>query len=232
MNFAPYHNFLACQRLEEAVQDIRDRGAIPEAVCVGYDKYHYSLLHKLRSARYHVDNLREYLEAQATATHHVSALELVYQVNFHFDGFTHSVGSALDIFAREVLTYFGVPLPGQVYFEIAERSLRELRPGDAVLQLLASPAWRAEFADYRNTATHESVVGTQYQMMVSVEGDVETRWLVFPLPDDPRSNERTYRRNPDIVEYCRMTFVRLLRFLNQAYDHLATRIHDLGTLPL
>ncbi|MBI3529119.1 MAG: hypothetical protein HY067_14265 [Betaproteobacteria bacterium] len=232
MNFVPYHAFRDCEVLEETIQNLRANGAIPGNVCASYDTYHFSLLHKLRSAKYHADTLREYLETQATATHQVSPFDLIYRVNFHFDGFGYCIGSALDIFSREILTYFGIPLPQLVYFDTAENQLLAQRAGDPVIALIQSPAWRQEFSDYRNTATHESVVGTEYQIAVSVVGSTEKKRLVFPLPDDPRVLPRTYRRNPDIVEYCRLTMFRVLSIFNQTYAHVNGRIQNAGTLPI
>lgn len=229
MSFAPHHKFAGAVKLEKAIAAARSAGNLPDSVYSDYEKYHFSLLHKLRSARYHVDTLTGYLSSGSTQT---SPADLVYRVNFHFDGFLHVVGSATDIFAREVLTYFGVPLPGKVYYHTAHTLLTAQRPGDAILAHLSDPTWRGEFGDYRNTATHESLIGTRYQLSVDVHGQATTTRVVFPIPDDPRATNKTYRRNPDIVQYCCRTFKRVLSHFNQCYDEIAARVASTNSLPL
>jgi len=187
-------------------------------------------LHKLRSAKYHVECLKSYLESQDPSK--TQAPDIVYQVNFHFDGFLHVLGSGADIFAREMLTYFGVTLPGLVYFHTAEELIGGARPGDPVLPLLAPPAWRAEFGEYRNTATHESLIGTTFTIRVEVQGRKQIQRLEYPVPDDPRASPRTFKKYPDIVEYCRLTYRRWLTLFNKTYEHVAARIKTANVLPL
>ncbi len=232
MNFAPYHRFARCNALERLIISLREQGTVPDNIFEGFLRYHYSLVHKLRSARYHADTIRDYLSAQQTQR--AAPRDVVYRVNYHFDGFTHVVGSAMDIFAREVITYFGLPLPANVYFNTAHSEIALARPGDLILPLIDTPAWRLEFSDYRNTATHENLVGTSYQIDIEVRGHSESRRMVFPLPDDPRAApiERTFRRNPNVVHYCERTLSRVLSLFNVAYEHLCQRIRTGGRLPI
>jgi hypothetical protein len=232
MNFAPRHQFRNCSSLEAAIEQLFEGGNVPQHLYDAYLLYHFSLVHKLRSARYHADTIQGYLASQQT--HNVTALDVVYRVNFHFDGFTHTLGSALDIFAREILTYFGVALPKKVHYGSARVQLKNARPGDPILPYLDDPTWRDEFGHYRNTATHESVVGSRFDIKVDVQGNVATRRMVFPLPDNPRAaaNARTFRRNPDITEYCNQTLRRVLSHFNRAYGHVCGRVVAAKRLPL
>jgi hypothetical protein len=230
MSFPPYHAFASCGALERRIEAARLAGNVPDPVYRAYEKYHFSILHKLRSARYHVDGLAGYLSSGGVLA--VAPNDLVYRVNFHFDGFLHVVGSASDIFAREVLTYFGVPLPQKVYYHTAEAELTLARPNDPFLARVAAPTWRTEFSNYRNTATHESLIGTRYNHVTDMQGQRATTRVVFPIPDDPRAANHTYRRNEDIVEYCSTTFTRVLSHFNRAYTDLAVRIQQNGSLPL
>jgi hypothetical protein len=232
MNFTPYHQFRSCTELEEEIERLFEAGSVPQPLYDAYLLYHFSLVHKLRSAKYHVETIQSYLASQQT--HSVSALDVVYRVNFHFDGFAHVLGSALDIFAREVLTYFAIPLPKTVYYGLARELINTNRPGDAILPLLQDPSWRDEFSQYRNTATHERLVGSHYDIRVEVQGKIEARRMVFPLPDNPRAsvNARTFRRNPDIAAYCALTFKRVVSHFNQAYGHVTQRLNATSALPL
>lgn len=230
MNFSPYHAFRDCKRLENRIEAIRAAGHIPDDVFERYELYHYSLIHKLRSARYHIEALRGFLQTQTPNENNLS--EIAYRVNFHFDGFVHLLGSSGDIFAREILTYFGEILPAKVYFYKAHTRINTSRPGDAILPLLLAPGWKSEFDDYRNTSTHESLIGTGFSIEIEMHGHNVQRRLKFPLPDDPRANVKTYTRNPDIVRYCEVTLTRYLRLFNQAYSHLVGRISATGSLPI
>jgi hypothetical protein len=230
MNFAPYHNFAACEHLERAVNLGRTAGGIPQPILDRHEIYHYSILHKLRSAKYHVDTLRSFLDSQDTAN--AAPEDLVYRVNFHFDGFLHVLGSSTDIFARELLTYFGEPLPANVYFHSAHQVLSLNRPGDPILPIIDTPPWKQEFNDYRNTATHESLVAPAYTVQVEVVGGTSTKRLKFPIPDDPRAGVKTYNRNTDIVSYCERTLKRSLSLFNQAYRNVADRLSVTQSLPL
>lgn len=230
MNFHPYHGFVGCATVERRIRALSAAGTVRAEILAGHEAYHYSLVHKVRSARYHVEALSGYLSSQAALS--ADPADLVYRVNFHFDGFLYVLGSARDIFAREILTYFGIPLPAKVYFRTAEELIQLNRPGDPILPLIARPSWAPEFMDYRNTATHENVIGTQYTIQVAVLGGNTTRRLVVQVPDDPRSAQRTFRRNPDIVVYCTTTFKRVLSQFNKAYAHMAMRMNTAGRLPI
>ena len=230
MNLSPYHAFAACAVLEKRIRELRDASAVPDDLFDAFEKYHYSLLHKLKSARYHTQTLREYLSSGTAQT--VAPADLVYRVNFHFDGFLHVVGSASDIFAREVLSYFAVAMPPKVYFGTAHAELSAARPGDAILPLLVTPPWRQEFADYRNTATHESLIAASYTVKVDMKGATASKRLVFPVPDDPRATVPTTTKNTDIAEYCERTLKRVVSHFNKAYTHIAMRAKTSGSLPL
>lgn len=230
MNFSPHHRFLGCDRLEQTLDRIRVAGNLPNAVQADHQKYHFSLLHKLQSARYHVETLRGYLSSQNAQQ--INPHLLVYRVNFHFDGFLHVLGSTLDILAREVLGYFPVVVPAKVYYQTARAAIAGVAPADPILPLLADPTWRAEFSTYRNTATHESIVGTGYQIDIVVAGNQSHTKVVFPIPDDPRVPNSPTRHNPDIVVYCERTFVRVLTHTNRIYEHIQARAAVKGSLPL
>lgn len=230
MNFAPYHAFGACEKLEKQVAALKTAGKVPDDLFRAHEKYHTSLVHKLRSARYHADTLAQYLATVDGPQTDPS--EIVYRVNFHFDGFLHVLGSATDIFAREVLTYFGIPHPARVYYHTAREQITALRPGDAVLPFLDDPSWKAEFSDYRNTATHERLIAAGYTIQYDVSGKSAITRIVFPIPDDPRAEQPTTKRNQDITEYCGATFRRAVSHFNKTYTHLASRISAAGSLPL
>lgn len=230
MNFAPHHNFTACERLEKIVEALRLANSITPAVYDDFSRYHFSLLHKLQSARYHVETLTSYLASQNARQSDPHSV--VYRVNFHFDGFLHVLGSALDILAREILCCFAMLPQGNVHFHTASQVLTAARPNDTILPLLASPPWRQEFSAYRNTATHESIVGRSYTVSIEVIGHKSVTRVVFPIPDDPRAVPVTCTRNQDIVKYCSATFKRVLSHTNQLYAHIEERSRIGGTLPL
>jgi hypothetical protein len=230
VNLAPFHAFASCGGLEKCVRTLRIAGKVPDNVFDGYEKYHYSLLHRLRSAKYHAQTLRDYLESDAAQQ--VTPAELVYRVNFHFDGFLHVVGSALDVFAHEMITYFGLPIPKLVYFKTASDTLSAARPGDAMLPLLADPSWRPEFSEYRNTAMHANLIAAEYTVVHKVKGGVTSKRIVFPIPDDPRSATPTFTNNPDIALYCDATLKRAISTFNKAYAQVSSRAKTTGSLPL
>lgn len=230
MNFAPYHAFSGCQRLERAVRELHASGHATQELYRDFEIYHFSLVHKLRSARYHVDALKSYLTTQGQAP--PAPDEIVYRVNFHLEGFLYLAGSAADIFAREMIFYFGLIPPANVYFHTAHQVIGTNRPGDAILPLIDTPAWRPLFGDYRNTSTHERLIVTGYTIQVDLQGDTPTQRLQFLLPDDARAPIRTYRRNRDLVEYCQGTLRRFLSLFNQAYAQVATRASNGQRLPL
>lgn len=230
MNFSPHHGFSSCRTLEQTVARLKEQNGISDVLYRAHENYHYSLIHKLRTAQYHVDNLAQFLETDAAKS--LRPTDLVYRVNFYFDGFLYSVGSALDIFAREVLTYFGEAIPNRTYYWTAHRRLSTQRPGDPILSLIGATPWIIELKDYRNTSTHESLIGTTYTVQYGVHGAAHSSRLIFPIPDDPRNPTGSARRNPDIVNYCCTSFKRVLRLANQAYGHIEGRARAAGMLPL
>lgn len=230
MNFAPHHQFTGCQRLQERVEGLRTAGAVPAPLLAEYNKYHFSLVNKLRSARDHMDLLKAFLGETAQVQQAVPQ-EVVFQANHHFDGYLHALGSAMDILAREVMTYMGIALPNNVYYKTARERVNATRAGDAILPLLDDPPWKAEFSDYRNTATHERLIAANYAIEVHVDGGQSHKRVNLPLPDDPRATPHTFNRNKDIVAYCEKTFFRVVSHTNQIYGHIAQRAAAIGALP-
>lgn len=230
MNFAPHHNFSSCGKFEKKIDALRATNAVSQGVLSAYATYHFSLLHKLRATRYHVEALEAFLETQDAQQ--IEPQALVYRVNFHFDGFLHNIGSALDILAREVLAYYSLPPPNNVYYRTARLEIAAARAGDPILPFLADPPWKREFTEYRNTATHESIIGTEFQVNVSVRENRAFRRLVFPIPNDPRNPALGYNNNPDIVKYCKTTFKRALTLKDRVYAHLHERVKASNVLPL
>ena len=232
MNFSPYHNFRACDILEEVIREIIENDNANQISETGFYVYHFSLIHKLRSAKYHVQSLEDYLQRQDTIEE--NPLNVAYRVNFHFDGFTHVIGSSLDILAREILCYFGYQLQGNVYFRTAREHISNQNPNEPLLIRLQDPGWLQEFKDYRNTATHENVVGSQFTIINAIRGDSSQKRLLFPLPDDPRATHgnKSYNNNNDIIEYCATTFKRILRLINPIYSDLSERIEQNNSMPI
>jgi hypothetical protein len=233
--FSPYHQFRDCCRLERLIKELDERGDITSEVLGGYRRYHNALIYKLRCAKYYVDRLKNALTDARPATVAEDAQQFLFSINRFIDGFFYSGGSALDILAREVLTYFALALPDYVYFRTARVEIQRHRPGDPILGRLGDPPWKQQFSDYRNTQTHELLLVGRLDIRITGVGvDAEKQEIVLALPDNPRDplDDRTYDRHPDALEYCKLHLTRLLRLIHQTYSHIADRIETTGSLPL
>lgn len=229
--FSPYHKFTNCQKLRRIINDLKKSNRIPQDLWAAHNTYHYTLIHKLKSAQHYVGILTYVLSN--TSPQDITS-EFILVVNRNVDGFFYSGGSALDILAREVLTCFDIQLPTNVYFKTAREELTQHRPGDPIIRCLGDPRWKNDFSTYRNVLTHELlIVGTSITVNMNIDGTSQDGMLV-PLPDNPRSNpsQRTYRRYPDVGVYCKTTLFRLLSLINIVYGELADRIAQSNRLPL
>lgn len=231
--FAPYHKFAAANRLDRLVTRLYDDGALTADVFQGYQRYHYALVHKLRSAKYHLDRLQGKLTDDWQEAS-VDPQTFMFTVNLSVDGFFYAAGSALDILAREVITYFGQPLPDRIYFNTARTVISRSHPNDPILARLRDPTWYASFKEYRNSLTHELILANDYSINIRTDGMNTTRTIVFPLPDDPRvsPDERAFRNSPDALVYLKRHFSRVLSVVNQVYTDIVTRGDSVGRLPL
>jgi len=231
--FSPIHQFRNCVRLETIIPQLNKQGLVSVPVLQGYKIYHFALLHKLRCAKHHVDRLEGILRLNPSDVIPASD-EFMFMVNLSIDGYFHSCGSALDILAREVLIYFGQALQPTVYFETARTILAANRHGDPIINRLQDPPWRAEFKDYRNASTHEMIIALKYSINVQLNGDLEEKTIILPLPDDPRIDPatRTYIRNPNLLKYSIDNLRRILSLINQIYGEIAERAKTGGRLPL
>ena len=140
-----------------------------------HNRYHYALFHKLRSSRTHLDNL-ERLLLQTPPQDIVSTStsgDFHFNANLIIDSFFYSLGSSLDILAREVLSYYSLPMPHTVYFRTARREINIHKPGDPILPLLVDPIWKGEFSDYRNSLTHELLIVGRFSLDISIEGGIQ-----------------------------------------------------------
>ncbi len=229
--FSPYHKFANCGKLQKTIARLRAAGNVSDALYSEHVKYHYSIIHKLKSAKVHFENFEGLLRTTNPAEA-LGSTDFFNSANMHLDSFFYSSGSVLDILAREILIYFAIPLPARVYFQSARTELATHRPGDSLLTKLDDPAWKNEFSNYRNSLTHELLIGTNYQITVSAEGNRNITKIIFPLPDDPRLAVKTYNIHPDSAEYCRQTLKRLLSVANIIYDEIESRANTSGALPL
>jgi hypothetical protein len=153
-------------------------------------------------------------------------------VNFHFDGFLSALDSATDVLSREVLVVRGIAVPARVYSHTANSEIEAIDANDPLLPYLEFGPWYEMFSVFRNTSTHESVISTRFSIDVQVKGTVTSQRIVFPLPDDPRSDTPAFKKYPDVVKYCEQTFKRAVSHTNQIYGHLYARSVASGSLPI
>jgi hypothetical protein len=152
----------------------------------------------------------------------------------HIDSFFYFGGSALDILAREILVYFGIPLPQNVYFLTAREKIEEIRPEDPIIPPLQDSPWKDEFSNYRNSATHELLFVDRIDIRLKhIGGDVKKE-VIPPLPDDLRvpQLDRTYERNKNVIAHCKTQLKRIISLANQIYGEIADRIRINNLLPI
>jgi hypothetical protein len=216
------------------VEQLRKKNAVPQPVYVSHQLYHYSLFHKLVCAKHHVHALESLLAEQLSSAGSVDTSTLLPKANMYIDIFLYFGGSALDILAREVLSYFAIPLPRVVYYESARKELSKIDPHDPLLDRLGDPSWKGQFSDYRNAATHERLLADRVNVTVVHVGQLQETRVVLPLPDDPRipQAQRKYEKNPDVVAYCIRQLRRIVSHTNQIYRELGNRIESTKKLPL
>ncbi len=230
--FSPYHRLNNCRKLERWIDNNQSR--VTNVVQKGHDRYHYALLHKLKSAHFHLENLHDILVNTDASTVLPNSEDFLQKVNMHIDSFFYSCGSSLDILAREILVYFDIPITGNVYFHTAYNSINRSRPHDTILTKISDPTWKQEFSDYRNALTHEVLIAGNFSIQFNATGRNHQKTIVFPLPDDPRTDieNRTFRRNSDALTYCKTTFTRILSLINQIYGEIEERARLNNRLPL
>lgn len=232
--YSPYHRLANCLRLQKTIKVLNKSGNITIDIFNGHKRYHYSLLHKLKSARCHLENLQEVLENTQVSAVVDNSTDFINKVNMHIDSFFYCCGSAMDILAREILVYFNIPLSTRIYFHTAHQEINKHRAGDSILTRIADPTWLNEFKDYRNALTHEVLIGTNFNISVNADGGRSQTVIVYPLPDNPRDEieNRTFRNNPNAFEYCKTTFTRLLTLINTIYGEINQRANAKRSLPL
>lgn len=236
MSFTPYHSFANQTQLERLVETLNNTGNITDSTAYeNFNRYHPAMIHKLKSAKYNLDRLTDKLTTTDIQDVVSSTGDFMFEVNMYIDGFFYNAGSAMDILARVVLTLFGEPLSGKVYFQTAEAKISTARPNDPILPKLSTPPWRDTFTNYRNTLTHELIVASICQITLSMSGvSQQDSHIILPLPDDPRAtpSARTYRQNPNALDYLSQQFRRVLRLVNQVYGHIFDRATTARSLPI
>ena len=234
MPFQPYHRFANCSKLVKLVTTLNDNGKITEETFKNFHRYYPALIHKLRSAKYNLEALKDKLTSTDIQEVAVTTGEFLFEVNMFIDGFFYNSGSALDILARVVLTLFGEQLTGNIYFHTAQTRLNSSRPGDPLLSRLVNPSWRVTFSNYRNTLTHELILASKYLIEIDPIGATPSTQIVFPLPDDPKAEpqDRKYRNHPNVAKYASVHFTRILSLSNTIYGDIFIRAESSGALPL
>ena len=232
--FSPYHQFSNCRKLENIVNNLNAQGKVSREIFIAFNRYHFALVHKLKCAKSQVDNLDSLLSTTSSQEIVLNSSYFIFQVNMNLDGFFYFGGSALDILAREVLNYFGIPLLTNVYFEKAQIIVSHNRPGDLILNRLNKPTWKSDFSMYRNALTHELIIAKQFNINVCMDGTTQKHTLILPLPDDPRidPDNRTFRKHPNVIDYCKSHMRRILKLINTIYGDIHTWAAGNSRLPL
>jgi hypothetical protein len=112
--------------------------------------------------------------------------EFDFSANLYLDGFFYNGGSALDIFAREILALYDIHPTGDIYYWSAQSEISSRYPSDSLLIGLNTPSWKSEFSDYRNAATHEVLLSTRISLSIQLTQPSQVQRISLPLPDDPR----------------------------------------------
>lgn len=234
MPFSPYHNFDNRVWLEGLVRSLHTNGHITSEVYENFNRYHPAMIHKLKSAKYNLDRLKDKLTTTEIQEATNSIRDFMFEINMYIDGFFYNTGSSMDILARVVLALFGEPLTGDIYFNTAHNRISSSRPNDTILSRLSEPTWRRSFSAYRNTLTHELILASLYNIEVDATAGTEVKKIIFPLPDNPRArpSDRTYRQNPNALDYVTQHFRRVLRLANIVYGEISERATAAGSLPI
>jgi hypothetical protein len=234
MPFKPHHLFQNRKTLERIVADLQEKGKVTNEIHENFYRYHPAMIHKLRSAKYNLDRLSEKLNTTSIFEAAAVTGDFMFEVNMFIDGFFYNAGSALDILARVVLTLFGEPVTGQIYFQTAHTNIARSHPGDPILPRLDNPPWKIEFSNYRNALTHELILASRYHIEIDNTGVKPTSSIVFPLPDDPRAMpiDRRYRKYPNALNYTAQQFRRILSLANTLYGDILARARANDSLPI
>ena len=232
--FWPYHHFENCIALRRCIDQLFDRSCVTQEIRDRFYVHHKALEHKLKSAQYNLGKLTGLCESTSLADLSTSLSEFDFNANLYIDGFFYNGGSALDIFAREVLALYSIQPTGDVHYSTARSEISNRYQSDPLLTRLDNPNWKGEFSNYRNAATHEVLLSTSISLNIQMTHPSQVQRINLPLPDNPRiaPSSRTFTRNRDAVKYCTTTFKRLLRHINIIYGEIANRALANGRLPL
>lgn len=232
--FLPYHRFEKCIALRRCIDQLFDRSCVTQEIRDTFYIHHQALEHKLKSTKYNLDNLASLCESTNLAELSTGLSEFDFSANLYIDGFFYTAGSALDIFAREILTLYDIYPTGDIYYAVARSEICSIYPSDPLLTRLNTPSWKSEFSDYRNAATHEVLLSTSISLNIQLTHPSQVQRISLPLPDDPRvaPSNRTFNRNADALEYCGKTFKRILSHINIVYGDIVNRALANGRLPL
>lgn len=230
----PYHRFHNCYSLRSEIGRLQELGRVAPDIFVKHQMYNYSLFQKLLSACRNTDLLRTTLTTEVAGGGEVNTGLLLSHANMYIDCFFYFGGSALDILAREILVYFGIPLPHNVYFQTAREEIQAIRAGDPIIPKLQDPPWKQEFSNYRNSSTHELLLADIINIRHKHIGNDVKKEIILPLPDDPRvpQPDRTYERNKDVIVYCEKQIKRIISLVNQIYGEITNRIHINNGVPV
>lgn len=234
MEFSGFHKFQGEGQLVRLVEKLYEDKYMSERDYNLFWVYHRALIQKLRSAFYYRENLTRYLGDSDPAEVIKNPDQFVFNVNRYADGFFHSLGSATDIFARELIFLHGQPMPANVYFGTAYQKLSALTPPPSFLGKINSPAWLLDFKKYRNVSTHELLIVSNYKTKLEVKGKDFSSTIEVLLPDDPQLDyeKRTYANEKELMNYCGNMFFKSLSLLNSVYTKIAASIKTANAIPL
>jgi hypothetical protein len=232
--FSPYHKLQSCASLRSCIEGLIQSKSISDEAKKGHKSYHYALIHKLNCAKHYLTELEQILKNTAPGDFYSNKNDFIFKVNLYIDGFFYSCGSALDILAREILIYYGIQLPQNVYFNTAEQLLTLNRPTEGIITILNNVSWKNEISNYRNASTHELFIAGQINININVDGETQKTEIIIPLADDPHQyfQDRKYTRNTNVLVYCKDSFKKLLSLINRCYGEINSSARTKNTMPI
>ena len=131
IDFTPYHPFKNCVYLESSISHLKEKQLIPENIYSMYCRYHSTVSHKLKSARFFLGKINDLASPDFLEENEPFEYQSYrHEVNRNLDCFLFSVGASLDVLAREVLGYFDlIGNEPNIYYVYAKKKLTQTNKG-------------------------------------------------------------------------------------------------------
>lgn len=218
---------------------LKQNGNMTSENCLLLRRFHQSIIHKLTSGVFCLENLSKLIQnrtyiSDLTSTGTATAQEFDehFQIFFYQDHFFSSLISSFDILALKLNLIYNSPISNvrNCYFSSLVNTLVQTNATGIIehyLDQIRNASWYQDTVPFRICLTHRQ----QPDFTINIEVVAGTPVIKHFLPDDPLTLPYTYNNQREIIPFCQDKMGQFVSVTNAIDGLLRREATRIGHIP-